>query len=223
MITYFWKYSLINAEFPRLVDRDGRQSVVAPKERIILMTSGTNDPIPMANGAVIDQNLLFTRVAKIQIHRPPVGFTIFVADVEIDELKYEQIPAARAIFGRAVGSGLVGSPGNDFVRFRTPERPWAYGAVFPVMEQDFIGPIWIRVRVDVQGGPLGVGILAPDGRASLDRTVLSVSGYGTADLLLPKPQAIGSLIFQSWDEGKPADVRVISITAFRPRLPAAKG
>lgn len=144
--SYLSEYSRVNEEFPRLIAANGKQSSVAAGERIILLTSRDEDPIALANAAVADQNLFFEQVAKIEIRRPGVEFAMFVTDVKIDLSKYEEI--ASKVFSVELPSKIV-----------VPAQPWAYGAQFPLRTPELKGPLWIRIRAYVQGGPIGIGVL----------------------------------------------------------------
>ncbi len=203
--TYLYEYSLVNQEFPKLIAADGRQSSVAPGERVILLTSRDNDPVALANAAVADLNLLFEQVARIAIRRPGVAFTMVVTDVKLDPSKYEEIPLPQP-FAVELPSRIV-----------TPPQPYAYGAQFPLQIQDLKGPLWIRVQASVDNGPFAIGILNRDGSDFLCRTVVAASGDTAVNLLVPKSRLLGDLVIQSWDEGKPTVVTIDTITALKPR------
>jgi hypothetical protein len=203
--TYLWRPSLVNEEFPKLVAEGSDQSSVNPGERIFLLTSKNEDPVALANAAVSDQNLFFEQVARIAIHRPGVAFTIFVTDVKLDASKYEAIASSQP-FSVELPSKII-----------TPPQPYGYGAEFPLKLQDLIGPLWIRIQASVHRGPVSIGVLNEDGSDVVSRTVVDASGDTTVYLPVPKSQQFGNLLFQSWYQGKSADVTVEAITVFKPR------
>lgn len=201
--TYLWQYSLVNDQFPKLITANGEQSSVAPGDRIILLTSTAEDVIALANATVADQNLSFERVAKIEIRRPGFAFAIFVTDVKIDPSKYREI-AFSQVSSVELPSSIV-----------TPAQPWSYAAQFPLQIQDLKGPLWIHIRANVHGGPIGIGILSQDGSDFLSRAVVA-AGETTVSLRVSEPGESGDLVIESWEQGVPADVRVDAITVFEP-------
>ncbi|MGH9697194.1 MAG: hypothetical protein ACRD5Z_23830 [Bryobacteraceae bacterium] len=108
------------------------------------------------------------------------------------------------------------------VQVSTPAKPWAYGAQFPLRMQDLKGPLSIRIRADVHGGPIGIGVLNQKGDDFLSRTPVVASGDTTVTLDVLKPQQIGDLVIQTWDEGNPGAVRVDAIAVIKPHPPAAE-
>jgi glycosyltransferase involved in cell wall biosynthesis len=107
---------------------------------------------------------------------------------------------------------------NTFpVRVTTPAQPWTYAVLFPPQMKDLKGPLLIRVRVSVNGGPIGIGILNRQGSDFVCRTSVVASDDTTVTLRLPKAQPIGDLVIQTCEEGNPAAVRVDAITVLGPR------
>ena len=217
--TYLYAYSLVNDGFPNLIAKDGRRASIAPGDRIILLTS-TSNPIPLANAAVADQSMVFDEVAEIPIRRPEILFTAFVTDVKIDLSKYDEITLPWAVSGPRVVTGLNPKLQDDFLaEVNTPAHPWAYGARFPLQEPNLEGPLLVRVRAFVQRGPVGIGILNQDGSDFLSRVPVLTSGDATVMLSVPNPRQIGDLVIESWDRGKPGELRVETITVLKPRVP----
>jgi hypothetical protein len=105
----------------------------------------------------------------------------------------------------------------------TPAVAWGYGAQFPLQIQDLKGPLWIRVRASVQRGAVGIGVLNREGSDFLARTsVPAGSGDNTITLQVSKPEQIGDLVIQTWDQGKPSEVRIDDITVIKPNSPTAE-
>jgi hypothetical protein len=104
----------------------------------------------------------------------------------------------------------------------TPAQPWAYGAKFPLRTPNLKGPLWIRIRASVRGGPVGFGILNQDGSDFLSRTSVVASSDTTVTLHVPNPQQIGELVIQSWENGEAGDVAVDAITVLKPHSAIAE-
>jgi hypothetical protein len=199
--TYLYTSNLVNQNVPRLVAADP----VIPGERVILLTSKGDDPVALANLAAADQFLSFEQVARIDTHRPGVAFTSFVADVKVDQSKYEEIAASQP-FAMRLPSRIV-----------TPPQRFGYGTQIPLQTQDLEGPLWIRIQASVHAGPFGIGILNQDGSDFLCRTSVSDIGDTIVSLLVPKSRQLGDLVIQSWSAGKAADVTINGITVLKPR------
>jgi hypothetical protein len=220
--TYLYAYSLINDAFPRLRAEDGRVASIAPGDRIIVLTS-KGDPIPLANVAVADENIVFDQIADISIQRPGVSFRAVVVDAKTDPSKYEEIALPWAVSGPRVGTGPNPKLQGTFpAGVRTPAQPWAYGARFPLQRSDVEGPLFIRIRASVQGGPVGIGILNQDGSDFLSRISVVASEDTTVNLSVPKAELLGDLVIQSWDRGRSGDVTVNGITVLKPHSPMVK-
>jgi hypothetical protein len=154
---------------------------------------------------------------------PGINFTPYKCFLAVSSFKWllDEDPSADAeeISG-AFGPPLV--PGTDSkvqdafpVHVRTPAQPFANGAQFSPRVDDLVGPLWIRIRADVQSWPIGIGILNHRGDKFLLRTSVYTPGVATIDLRVIYPQLVGNLVVQSWDQGKPADVIINAITAFK--------
>ena len=220
--TYLYAYSLVNDGFPNLISKDGRRASIVPGDRIILLTS-QGDPIPLANAAVADQNLVFDEVAEIPVRRPGVAFQAVVTEARIDFSKYEEIAPSETVFGQPLVPGLNSKLQSGLpVTVSTPAQPWAYGAEFPLRTRDLKGPLLISIRASVKAGPIGVGILNPGGTDFLSRVPVVALGDTTVMLSVAMPQQIGDLVIQSWDRGKPGEVTVDTITVLKPHSAIAK-
>lgn len=126
-------------------------------------------------------------------------------------------------FGPPLVPGSDSKPRRAFpVQITTPAEPWGYAAKFQPREENRRGPLWIRVRVDVRSGPVGIGILNRQGDDFLSRKSILAPGTVTIDLRVPYPELVGDLVVQSWEEGEPANVTIDAITVLTPR-PAVDG
>ncbi len=111
------------------------------------------------------------------------GVDVAVVDVALDDGAFEQhgLPLAGLQPQRAVSSGAV--------RIQTPAGPWEYGATLRIPQQLSIehpGAAYIRVRVRVDEGILGVGATAADGSTFIDRQFFSSSAE-TREVYLAVP------------------------------------
>jgi hypothetical protein len=126
-------------------------------------------------------------------------------------------------FGPPLGPTSTASHNKTFIaKFQTPAQPWAYGAQFPLLSRKLRGPLWVRIRTSVQGGPVGFGILNQDGDDFLSRVSVAASSDTTVTLHVPSPQQIGKLVVQSWENGGCSDVTVQTITILKPHSPTAQ-
>jgi hypothetical protein len=93
----------------------------------------------------------------------------------------------------------------------TEPTPWAYASKLdwrPAAEPPAGAQAWIRCRVRVEGGAIGVSLLTPDERAFVGQRGLS--GGQTADVILPAPAPPdrGRLVIHTWDTPVAARVTI---------------
>jgi hypothetical protein len=103
------------------------------------------------------------------------------------------------------------------VDIRTPATQGGLAAYFQPHFKNLKGPIFVRVRADVHEGPVGIGILKSDGRDFLSRKFVAARGSIVVTLPVGNPALIGSLVVQSGDEDKAADVTIDAITVLQPK------
>jgi hypothetical protein len=204
--TYFWYFRLVNDQFPNLVSAAGPQSSVMPGDRIVLMTSRGDDPIGLANAAVADRNLLFEQVAKIEIRRPGVAFTMFVTDVKIDPKALARArslsPAAMTLAPHAASL----HPTASGVAFRSAPDPWSNIGRMLLLAGCIEGGGWVAVNVRVTRGTIGVGVLNRKGDTFLvSGSVAASDDIQTVFLRLDSFAATGDLILRNWDKNSSSE------------------
>jgi hypothetical protein len=94
----------------------------------------------------------------------------------------------------------------------TSPRSWQYAAVFAWRPAVDVPPgvrSWMRLRLQVDGGAIGVGLLSPDGLSFAERRAVSPSA-GPVTVLLPvaDSRAPGRLVIQTWELPETASVRI---------------
>src|SRR6185369_186829 len=101
--------------------------------------------------------------------------------------------------GRVITDELPGLP-TEVVTMATP---WAYTVTFPWRPVDVLPagtPAWLRCRVHVDGGAIGVSLQTPDGTAFVDTQVVSSSDRAVdAILRVPDVSERGRLVIHTWD------------------------
>ena len=93
----------------------------------------------------------------------------------------------------------------------TDAVPWAYAATSawrPSTNPPPNTPAWIRCRLRVEGGAIGISLLTPDDSAFVQSQV--VSSTGPASVLLPVPDLAqrGRLVLHTWDAPVSARVQI---------------
>jgi len=92
----------------------------------------------------------------------------------------------------------------------TPAQPWAFASTFTWQPSAEVpGAAWLRLRLRVEGGPIGVGLLAGDGVNFTVRRALSPRQH-PLDMLLPVAdmRQPGTLVIQTWAAPASARVRI---------------
>jgi len=67
---------------------------------------------------------------------------------------------------------------------------------------------WIRCRVRVHGGAIGVSLLTPDGSAFVQSQVVSSASASNVVLAVPNPRERGRLVIHTWDHPVSARVEI---------------
>lgn len=245
--TYLYEYSLINEHFPSLKGRknsgccSGKVSSIAPGERVILLTSG-KDPLPAANRAIADKNLVFRQVALKHIRRKGIAFMFVVADavpkasnastdmhqtvhcnttstlLNVDQISLRTL--------RAQHGGSISTQDGTVV-LTTPPQQWAYAATasLPLVDRSSGAGI-ICVRLRVQEGQLGIGVLARGNTSQMlaERPVHVTSAMTDVELKLADLAKAGSIVFRSWSRnGDHVKALISSIELRRSRPPERAG
>jgi hypothetical protein len=94
----------------------------------------------------------------------------------------------------------------------TTATPWAYAAKLTwhaSAEPPSEAEAWVKCRLRVQGGPVGVGLLTPD-ESSFVRTQVVSESVEPIDVMLPVPDPgrHGPLVIHTWDAPQSAKVRI---------------
>lgn len=94
----------------------------------------------------------------------------------------------------------------------TDARPWAYASTFawrPAAEPPPNVPAWIRCRLRVDGGAIGVSLLSPDEQTFVESQVVS-SAAKPVNVLLQAPDLAhrGRLVIHTWEAPTSARVRI---------------
>jgi hypothetical protein len=114
--------------------------------------------------------------------------------------------------GRVITDELPGLP-TEVVTMATP---WAYTVTFPWRPVDALPagtPAWLRCRVHVDGGAIGVSLQTPDGTAFVDTQVVSSSDRAVdAILRVPDVSERGRLVIHTWDAPESARVRIEDVS-----------
>lgn len=221
--TYLYEYSLINENFPSLTDARGKTSPIAPGDRIIILTSSGEDPLPAANRAVADKNLALREVAAKKIRREGFAFMFIVADVipaESGGVHCRSSLTPALIDKISLGSlkpenGASISAGGGTLVLGPPPKQWAYGASVPLpLREHASGSGLVCVRLQVEEGKLGIGILAHDDTSQMltEEPVGTTSAPIEIELELADVANAGSIVLRSWSpNGVSVKARIYSI------------
>jgi len=94
----------------------------------------------------------------------------------------------------------------------TSPRPWDYAALLawrPAVDLPSGVRSWMRLRLQVDGGAIGVGLLSADGTSFAERRAVAPSASPTTVLLpVADPESPGRLVIQTWELPEAARVRI---------------
>ena len=196
----FWEFRLVGADFPDSADiATGRQRPIAVGNRIALMTS-REAPLELARRRMKSLGLRLELIDQRAIGSGAESFELAIielspsADADVLPLSLgEMVPRHGTIRGHRGGIQVVTRP-----------RRWHYAAELGV-ESAIAGSLanrmgYLRVTGSLEGGPVGVGVLARDLTRFLSRRVLP-AGRKNVDVYLPVERLgdAAAVIVQTWD------------------------
>lgn len=116
----------------------------------------------------------------------------------------------------ARANASVEKPSDQSARVKTSQQPHAYGAILPLTDLPAQGELLLRIRAEVEQGPVGLGVLTKDASNFIDRT--SVVDPRSVEVFLKVPDSanVSSLVLQTWDRGGPAKVTIKERTTMVP-------
>jgi hypothetical protein len=124
----------------------------------------------------------------------------------------------------AMGGWRAATNSCDIVSEQLPRRPatiatqavpWAYASTLawrPSTNPPPNVPVWIRCRLRVDGGSIGVGLLTPDGSAFVESQMVSTSRPTNVMLSVPDLARRGGLVIHTWDAPVSAQVHIEELT-----------
>jgi hypothetical protein len=96
--------------------------------------------------------------------------------------------------------------------FTTAATPWSYARTFdwrPVSAPPAHTQAWIRCRVHVEGGAIGISMLTPDGNAFVESRIVTSTPRAEAVLLSAGDLTQrGRVVIHTWDTAEAARVRI---------------
>ncbi len=188
----------------------------APGDRVIFL--GSSELPPKRVEPLLARNHLILEAPVIKrVQRGTVAFGLDIAQVGLDPQFFGRTELP--ITGLIAPATSVPSPtsSNAGVNIMTPAQAWAYGAVLGIpqeIKRAHPSRVFMRVRLRVVSGDMGVGVTTKDGTAWVDRKfVHSSSMEREVYLTIPALENAGDLVFCSngANVASTANVRSISI------------
>ena len=173
---------------------DPSPSRIRPGDRVVFLGS-RESPLTIANPLLARDHLIVESPDRERVHRGTVSFGLDIAQIALDP----------RFFGSAEVQMTKMAPppafSNGDADVTTPAVAWAYGAVLPLPEElksAHPSSAFIRVRLRVKTGDMGVGITTKDGGAWIDREFIRNSPV-ERDIYLTVPalKDAGALVFCS--------------------------
>lgn len=117
----------------------------------------------------------------------------------------------------AASSGTIAWAGDGGIEVATAATPWAYAAVLPLptraLSADGARRGYVRIRVEVEGGPIGFGVVNQDKTQFLDRRAL-IDSNGVVDVFLTilRISHAADVIVQTWERAASGTARIQSVS-----------
>jgi len=212
--THIWTYRLVSEDFP---NRTQLPSDPVPELQVgdsVVILSSRADALQLAE----------TNVAKISAHAELLGQARVQRGTEAFQLFFVRILPAGARIAENISLAAMKPSTPDSVRasgagivVQTLPIPWSYAAVAPLPAaiQDRLGECrgLAKAHVQVEDGPVGLGILAKGGRSFVSRKMLTPT-LEAVDVFLdiPKLSEASDIVVQAWDPARKSRVAISSIT-----------
>lgn len=206
---HFWEHRLVSADFPDWTDiATGRQRPMAVGRRIALMTS-REAPLELARGRMKSSGLRLELIDRQVIGHASESFELAIIELTPSEDAIvlplalgEMIPIHGTIRRRRGGIQVVTRP-----------RRWHYAAELDIESSiaDTLanGTGYLHVKGSLEGGPVGIGVLARDRTRFLSRLGLPAERE-TVDAYLPIERlgAAAAVIVQAWDRRRSGELAI---------------
>ena len=208
---HLWGFRLISDSFPKLTDpQSGTDAPVAG--RTVALLTRDDDALSKADETLTSKGLRAILLYHDRIRRHDEAFNLFVMRavpsgprLELRPLKFEPV------------AGKVVSSKDDSIRIVGAAVPWAYAAILHLPRQpkelDGASPIYLHLRLTVNGETVGVGVLTDDGRAFVDYQEVDPTGVPkNIHLRLPSLDAEHDLVIRTVSHPRASDVQVESVS-----------
>ena len=202
----------VNDEFPVRLMRPNREEV-GPGERVVLLTTTDDDPVAAARGALTRLGLAVALAGRTEVRRAGIAVRMFVIDLVPAPSDYDEIESRHA-FKSELPAAVV-----------TPAQRFAYASVVPLSDElsEHRGPGYVRVRLTVEDGVVGVGVLTKDERGWIEKRVLT-RPFKKRDVFLSVPDLseAGPLVFLNGGAARAGRATVDDASVYaRTRSPSA--
>jgi len=187
-----------------------------PGDRVIFLGSSELPP-KSARPLLARNHLILEGPIRKEVQRGTVAFGLDIARLALDPQFFGKTELSMASMASPMIT--VPSPGfsNAGVNVTTPAQAWAYGAVLRIPQEvrsAHPSGVFMRVRLRVNSGDMGVGITTKDGTAWVDRKFIHSSPIERdVYLTIPALKDAGDLVFCSngANVASTASVRSVSI------------
>jgi hypothetical protein len=138
---------------------------VAPGDRVIFLSSDRALPATEET-ALAKRQLEMLPIAKDHVDRGSVHIAVTIADIAPSSARYWKVAIPLSQLNIPPPAGSISA------RVASAAQPWYYAAVLPIpqaVKREHPGRAYVRVRLQVEEGQLGVGVTLPDGNTFIER------------------------------------------------------
>src|SRR5262245_5821725 len=199
---HLWARRLISEDFPqRTPPLPGMTLDLEGSERTIAILSSSRDALARADESLAQIWVRPEPIDRLEVERGGDRFTVNVVHVLPRGVPWQ---LSLNDFDPAVASRPLSRMPDGDVIVRTEPVPWTFAAIMAVRpsERDRVKGCrgFITIRVSVQGGPIGLGVLDLDRQRFLVRQPVSqTSAPVEVRMQVPRLGEVGYVVVQAWE------------------------
>ena len=212
---HLYAYRLLGEDFP------GRRDPLARSKQVnlnlgqgIILLSSRPDALAVADQGLASLHIQAESIATTHIARGTHQFDVYYVKLIPSEVApYEPLALDDLTAGR---SGTV-TPNASGVLIQTAPTPWNYAALMTIpkhlLTDNPDSVAFIKVRLTVRRGPIGVGVFKFDQSDFIGRqSVSEAPGVQEIYIRIPRLGDVGPLVFQTWDQSVAGEIALEAIS-----------
>jgi len=213
-----WLYRLVSEDFPNRTDPYTlTQSPLRPGEAVAIL-SGREDALELARAQAEAINVSLDLLGEKEVRRGNEAFRVLVVRAMPGGLEPRlRVPLTGFV---SANGAAVNAQQEGLVTVETLPKRWYYAAMLalPLESSELnAGPAYIRVRGEVRGAPVGIGVVERTQQVFLDRVPVKSTRQADVFLKVEHLEDAAFLVIQTWSKESASSVSINDVTIYVPR------